>query len=621
MLGLTVLSVASCSDTWDEHYGPDSSYENSSVATRTLWDIISSNSEMSNFAELAGSVPYFRDEKHPQTGYTYRNLLEGTQLHTVWVPTNDAFSKEQWDYYRELATTSPYTVQEQLLANSIALWRQVISSEGVDTITLLNGKKQTFDKTNKTIAGIDLIDKNVAAKNGTLYSIGQTIPFAYNLYEYVKDKANADKVNLSEIHEFIMKNDTTYFFESRSTEGIPDENGNPTYIDSMYVTTNHLFSSRFRYPTSMNTERYDTYDEGFDANISAEDSSFIMILPTDQALEDARRKLRPYYNYATSYADAAKGNNKEYKDREILLEGTTIDSLIEKSIKMDLMSPLVFNANLQPNSADRIGQWNIEDFKNEAVQATYLRNTFGDTLRSDDNWLKESLFEGETKEMSNGYGIITNTWNFPSKFYKPDVIVEANYYRLWNLAKSQQTTNYKTIGFSNEVASNWVDSVGRVSNNDFIRLTPTGNLYAQATMEFILRGSQQETYDAEVMSGKYDIYIVMVPTFYETSTDSIEGERKKAKFEAVINYNLQKRDANGNAAPADKKSLGTITYDGEKVDTILLAQDFEFKHSYKNLIYCYPTISITSKAAKRDVDRNNFSNTIFIDRIILKSKD
>ncbi len=622
MLGLTILSVASCSDIYDEHYGlNDSSNSNGPVGTQTLWEIIKNTPEMSNFATLAEGVHYFRDEKHPQPDYTYRNLLESTLSHTVWVPTNDAYSQEEWGYWMELAKTSPYTVQEQLLANSIALWRQDISDKGIDTITLLNGKKHAFDKTNATIANISLVGEPVAGKNGTLYSIGQPIPFAYNLYEYLKDKANANRVKLTEMHEFIMENDTTYFFEDGSTEGTPDENGEPTYIDSMYVTTNHLFSSQFRFPSNMNTERYDTYNEGFNANIIAEDSSFIMILPTDDALRKATDKLRPYYNYATSYADAVKGNNSEYKNRELVVEGTTIDSLIEKSIKMDLLSPLVFNVNLQPNSAERIGRWNVDNFITEAIQAPYLRNTFGDTLRSDNSWQKESLFEGEAKAMSNGYGIITDTWNFPSKFYKPDVIVEANFYRLWNKKVSEKNTSYRIVSFSNEIASNWVDSVGRVSNNDFIRLAPKGTQYTKASMEFILRGSQQETYDAEVMSGKYDIYIVMVPSFYESSTDSIEGERKKATIEATINYNLQKRKSAGGAESADQKSLGKITYDGEKVDTILLAQDFEFKYSYKNLINCYPTITISSNATRNDINKNGFSNTIFIDRIILKSKD
>ncbi len=621
MLGLAALSVASCSDTWDEHYESVSG----SVVTRTLWDIISTHDSLSNFAELAQSVHYYRDETHPQADYTFQRMLDGTQLITAWVPTNGALDKAEWERLKELAQTNPYTVQQQLLANSIALWRQVASSAGVDTITLLNGKKQAFDKSSLTMAGIPLIEKNIAATNGTLHVIGQSIPFAYNLYEYVKDAANTQRIGASEFNEFVMDNDTTYFNESGSIEGIPDADGMPTYIDSSYVTSNNLFFSQFRYPENMNTERFDTYDEGFAAQISAEDSSFIMLIPTDQALDAAKEMLKPYYKYAPEYLDASKGNNGTYVVRE--LTGTA-DSLMEKSIRMDLFSPLVFNVNLQPNAAGRIGRWNIEDLLNNVEQATYLRNTFGDTLRSDDTWRKEVLFAGNRVKMSNGYGVLTDSWNFPSKFYKPDLEIEATYDRIFDANRFTTNNNsWETIGFSNEVAANWIDSVGRVSNDNFMRLTPNNpnSGFTGGGMEFILRGSQQETYDAEVMSGKYDIYVVMVPSFYATSADTIYGEIKKSKIRATINYNLKARPTTGNnagtAVSSDRKQLETVTYAGEKVDTLLLAEDFEFPHSYKNLIHCYPTITIQGAANRNDVTKNGFTNTLYIDRIILKSKD
>ncbi len=621
MLGLAALSVAGCSDTWDEHYESVSG----SVATRTLWEIISTTPELSNFADLAESVHYYRDETHPQADYTFQRMLDGTQLMTAWVPTNDAYSQEQWDEWKELAKTAPYTVQQQLLANSLALWRQVVSSAGVDTITLLNGKKQAFDKTKPTIAGISLEEKNIAAINGTLHTIAQPIPFAYNLYEYVKDGANAQRKGVTEFHEFVMENDTTYFSEEGSIEGIPDADGMPTYIDSVYVTSNDLFFSQFRYPTNMNTERYDTYDEGFAANISAEDSSFVMLIPTDRAVDAATEKLKPYYKYAPEYADAIKGNSGTYTVRT--LEGGA-DSLMKKSIMMDLFSPLVFNVNVQPNASGRIGRWNIDDFMNNAEQAAYLRNTFGDTLRSDDTWSKATLFAGEKVKMSNGYGIVTDSWNFPSKFYKPDVVVEANYGTIWGLNRFTSGGNgWQSIGFSNEVAANWIDSVGRVSNDNFMRLTPNNpnSGFTGGGMEFILRGSQQETYDAEVMSGKYDIYVVMVPSFYATSADTIYGEIKKSKIRATINYNLKARPTTGsnagNSVSDDRVQFSVVEYSGEKVDTLLLKEDFEFPYSYKNLVNCYPTLTIQSTANRGDVMNKGFTNTLYIDRIILKSKD
>lgn len=611
------MTAAGCSDTWDEHYGAG----NSSASSETLWDIIKSDSRMSNFAELAENAIYYRDETKPQKAYTFKDLLDGDQVVTAFIPTNDAYTQEQWDSLKNLQKEYPYTLHQQLMANTISLWRQsALGSTKADTITMLNGKKIIFDKGAHTIGGsaIDVNQCDIPAKNGMLHAITSPIPFTYNLYEYLKDGANAEKNGIVKFHDFLVANDTVFFDENNSIEGNPDINGNPTYVDSVEYVMNYLLISNRRFPDNINTDRYLTYNEGFGAPIGTEDSSFVMIIPTDRAYQSAFEKLKGYYKYADSYLDSEKGNqNNPGLTRDV----SNPDSLMEKSLHMDIYSPVVYNVNLQPNAYGKIGYWTIKDFLQNNAQATYFLNTYGDTLRSDDTWQKETLFQGKQVMLSNGCALVADTWNFPSKLYKPDINIEVSAYTMYNRSTFTNRNEYTPKGFSNALASAWIDSTGRVSHDNYMYFYPKTSTNPM-NIEFKLVGNDQELSETEVMSGKYDIYVVCVPSYYATSGDTInvpKGIYNKTKLGATISYNDGNVKSKKKDATFDTKE--TIVYQGEKVDTILLFKDFEFPYSYKNMIHCYPTLTIKTLKASTSEQNQGYTHSINIDRIILKSKD
>lgn len=615
-IALAAMTAASCSDTWDEHYG----VVDSPVTNKTIWDVIKDDSQLSNFVELAEKAIYYRDENKPQKNYTVKDLLNGDQIVTAFIPTNDAYTQEQWDEWKKIQEEYPYTLHQQLMANTITLWRQSTIGNQVDTVTMINGKKIVFDKAAHTIGGspLDIDKSNVSAKNGIVHTITSPVPFAYNLYEYLKDGANAEKENMLIFHDFLVENDTTLFDENSSIEGNPDENGNPTYVDSVVFVMNQLMYSRKRFPGTINTDQYLTYDEGFGAPINAEDSAYVMLMPTDNAYRKAFEKLQGYYKYADAYIDSEKGDQN---NAGLLREVSNPDSLTKKSFHMDFFTPIVYNVNLQPNAYGRLGRWTPESFLQNCAEATYFINTYGDTLRSDDTWQKENLFQGNKVKLSNGYGIVADTWNLPAKLYKPDINIEVGAGTIYNRGNFTVKNSYNIIGFSNAVASAWVDTTGHVSHDDYLALRPNSSNNA-LSVEFKLVGNDQELSEAEVMSGKYDIYVVCVPSYYATSADTIlvpDGIYEKTRFGATVNYN------DGNAKTSKKDATFStkeyLVYEGEKVDTILLFEDFEFPYSYKNLIHNYPTLTISTRTVSSSDRRKGFRTSINIDRIILKSKD
>ncbi len=644
-MGVVLLIATGCSDTWDEHYNAS---DNGTTVAETLWQQIESNPNLSRFASIAQASRYYKDQEHPmknnatQEDFTYDQLLNSNQILTVWAPENDAFTEESYNQWMELAKNNGYSVQQQLIANSIALWRNNVSTGSIDTLRMLNGKIMVFDQTKKTLANTPLNEMNIAASNGTLHTTKALLPFNYSLYEYIKDGLNAKNVGITKFHEYVISTDTTYFDENNSLEGTPDANGYPTYVDSAYQTTNSMFHSTHRNSVT-NPERDLTAMESFGAHIEVEDSSFIMLIPTDGAWEEAYSKLAPLYNYADNYVDNAKADRNMTANREITAE--TKDSLTRQSIEMDIISPLVFNTNIQPNANGRKGTWTAGDFLAEqGASAKYFINTFGDTLRSDANWEKSTLFDGKKMELSNGYGVLADHWNVPSKLYKPNVIVEVgnsrginSFYNKENW-KNQAADSPTYFSFSN--STQWSDATGSVSHNNFYYVFPN-NDNSKPSISFKLKGNDGENKESDVMSGRYDIKVVMVPNYYMTSNDStivltvnnsgrgtgkvVNGDTipVKHKLKATLYYvNNEGVDSKGVAKQASLTTAKDqyIDYDGTKVDTLTVFEDFVFPYSYKNLSHSYPVLELTADVSAAE-KKLGYSHDYCIDQIILVSKD
>ena len=627
-LGATALVLcASCTDTWDEHYNPTEG----TSATETLWERIKANPNLSRYAALAEKTIYYKDQVHPLTNpktgkpYTYKDMLSGTQLMTVFAPENDALTEAEVAKWESMLETNPYGVHQQLMANTVSLWRYSVIGEGLDTLQMINGKRLELDKKKGTMQKIAIKQKNIEASNGTLHTLEENLPFKYNLYEYLKDSYNANENSVSRYHAYILDTDTTYFNEYNSIEGNPDANGNPTYVDSAYTNTNQMFFSTKRLTTT-NSDKNLTYMESFGANIEGEDSDFVMIVPTDAAWEAAYNRLKPLYKYANYYVDSDKGDSHVDATREITED--MMDSLTDQSINMDIISPTVFNARRQPKRSTSAPLWNTEELIAAGDgEIEYLLNTFGDTLRTDNEWLKTSLWAGKKQiKMSNGIGVMTDNWNFPRKLYQPNLNIEIG----WACWYDSQSFSGSTqpYSFSNAVAKAWVDTVGTVSYNNFYELRPTGD-GTSIKFLFKLLGTDGENRESEVMSGTYDIGVVCVPDFYKTSSDTIEGDTLCHRITATLYYCNNNSSSKG--ATNDKKNLtkaDNVIYDGLKVDTIWLFKDFTFPYSYKNLRYSWPVLELgtnSSSSERKGTDKNypgkKFANNLCIDRIIMVAKD
>lgn len=642
MMGTALMAVPSCTDTWNEHYQTEDAY----TATESLWELLESREDLSNFCSIIGKAKFYRDETHPAfttngkdtVYYTFKDVLNANAPITVWAPSNDALTPEQWQKFEEMTANDGYNLQQQFIGNHIALYRKTMTKSGEETLRLINSKFATIDYDKGLLQKSEVIEKNIGARNGLLHVISSQNEFLYNLYEYIKFSGEVETFS-----DYLVKRDTTYFMESSSIEGLPDENGNPTYVDSVYFQDNMMFNRRSENPTNIDaTDAWMNNLKMFHAQLNTEDSVFVMVVPTDIAWENITNKLKPFYNYVSTYPRMDKTINTSTQGKTSSIVGArksyetgkgyeTVDSLQDVNINMDIIYPLVFNLNIQPQVNGQV--WTIDQFMNGGYkECEYLLTTVGDTIRDvyEDVdgvkqlvWSKNSLFEDgnikETKEMSNGFAIVTDKWNFPRNYWKRDIDVDASVYKVYDKTTSTMPTEYE---INNTTAADWIDQYGRCSEQRYLHVAGRSTS-TNPEVAFALKGSKQG--DADVMSGKYDVQIVLVPRWYETSEETPDTTEAALKNRLVCTlFYWDESLIGGKNLKYDKQielESDKIEYSGEKVDTITVFTDVEFPVSYKNLLQTYPVLHIKCDRLSSADTRNGYSRAFNIDRIILKSKE
>jgi len=641
-LGAVIMAVPSCTDDhFDPTYGGDD--KQAVDATKTLWQHICENPKLTKFKTIAETAKFWKDDNHPISDWTYADILNSGQVATVWVPEDDDFPDAEYQNWLNMCETDGYNLQQQFLGNHIALWRKNVSDNSIDTIRMINGKNLVFDKSdtaNCTIQNIAISKKNIPALNGTLHTIKGTTPFRYNFYEYLKHSPS-----LPVLSQYVVSKDTTIFIKESSIEGLPDKDGNPSYVDSFYTTRNLIFEN-YSYLPKTGAEKWDMPLECFHARIDAEDSAFVMVMPTDEAWTKAKQKMAHLYKYAGIYEDkdeTESGENSKAITRTVGQKGSEQerDSLANMSMNMDLITPLVFNVNQQPKIGSQL--WKTDEFvENKGADAKFLLNTYGDTLRTTDTWDKTSIFNGELVKMSNGYGFEATTWAYPRELYNPDIEVDVNaatFYNKNNSSIHKIGASSKSIPFNNEKYAVIANKYGKVHGNNFYYMAPYNNATTNPICEIKLKGNLNTTSDivtrgqaAEVMSGKYDIQVVMVPYWYTLISDA---EKVSEEFEdpeyiksiadvTKMAFTAKVRTFKPNTNTETLLSASkTIEFDGTKVDTLTVFEDFEFPYSYKNMRFSYPTLQITGaiKGSGNYTTKKGFMYGLFIDRVILKSKE
>lgn len=582
LMGTALMAgLGSCSD---DHFNI-----NPDVAGRSsLWKNIESNEELSEFADILRRVYYSKSEGSV-TPQTYAELLDNDQTFTIWAPKNGTFGYQHYDNLLKDGTVeSAYTVEKELIRNSLARYSYVLSGADSTDIELFNSKTAMFNCAKGTIKNCNIVQPNIGANNGILHIVDQAISYQPNLYEYIATIPELDSLNA-----FIRKYEIIDFNEDASTQG-PTVDGEITWVDSVTFVNNEFLNT-------------------ISAYINREDSCYAMIMPTNEAWKQAIEMSKSYYKFRDSYTQTVVTENPD--GTEATTSKTTsftpeeLDSVTEWYMKRAVAQNLVFNANYQYG-------YSYKDFAVPGACDSLSSTIQSNSLTNTAFYAPECayLFDGaEPTTLSNGYAYVVNNFNFkPSLSWAFDKEISAS-----------RTSNIETYSKCSLVPYTWeYHIVGTGEDGEVIDTTASYNIVK--TVQQSSSSLPEVTFKIpNTLSCKYDIYVLMA---YNTEAD------KPTKFRAQLSYHTESKPTVTTTTlnvPEGEDGSGT-SFENEAphfdengnlqiMDSVLLAKDFEFPVAYMGLDDAYVTLKIVCYVSSRETSK--YTREMWIDKIIFKAKD
>lgn len=523
MLVAALLTATACSDFSDYNDVPA---DVNISADRTLWENISQNSELSDFAALVKKAG-FDDE------------LSKSHFYTVWAPANGTFDAQA------LMEKDAETVLYQFVKNHIAEHNHGVSGAVDERVHSLNKKSFDFvgNGASYTYGGVSLSSStfNKPSINGIIHVLDGAAPFYPNIYEHLFTVEGIDSAA-----NYFKRYEHSVLDTKNSVLG-PTINGKQTYIDSVMIVTNTAFD-----------------DEHLDAEVENEDSSFTMLVPTNEAWVKQYAKIKPYFNYInTTLAqniDDATSTSSAPTSTVTVNAAYTADSMAVKNI----VRYLVYNNNNRYNS------W-LEDNTKQPYDT--LLSTTRYAFTNPEEIMSHTVSE---QKMSNGsFRIVDSLAFYPWQAWcgEKQILPKSENRRIW-------TGTEKTAYFEEE----YFEVFGYNPENpgdtklEFLHVAPMSS-YGKPQIDIKL---------PNVLSTTYNIYVVLAPSFdYGTNEDGSSFPKPNQ-----LDFTLSYCDAKGKLAT--KKLNQKVENDPYKVDTVAVGT-FTFPVCYYGLgEQIYPNLKITT---------------------------
>ena len=546
MAALAMGAMATACSDWDDHYDANTSVIGSSSAN--LWENISANANLSEFAQLA-----------KKTGYD--KILQSSQTFTVWAPLNGTFDFETLN---NTDLTSVADLTNEFMRNHVAHFSYPASGPINERVFMLNEKMNIFQGNGTyQMGGVQLEKANIPSCNGTLHTLGGKLKFNYNIFESLNNKTYP----LDSISAYFAKYNYKELDLDASVKG-PVVDGEITYLDSVTVDFNYMCNLLRTY-------------------IDREDSTYTMIVPTNEGWIKAMATLDNYYKYIPSYAyfkefpqtlNSATANQIDY---ELIDDAYLADSLKKLNIVMNLAYNNKYYGNVKLPALQH----------GETLQTDSLVSINHEILYTED---AARLFGGTIakEEKSNGYLWIADTLHIrPWNSWKPEVKVQGE------MSSSVAATFNGTTSRVSVNSINRNQNVeGILSNNAYAEIRPTSSS-GNPEVDFYLDG---------VCAGKYMLYVAVVPANIDSTmyVTSVLPNRMQVK----CGYHNEK------GKYAEKTFSGYFQNDVTKVDEVKIGE-IEFPVSTAGLEKAKPYVRLLSRVTSSIASK--YDRTLRIDYIKL----
>ena len=555
------FSIA-CSDTWDDHYEATASGANANSGT--LWQAIQKNSELTNFASVVSA-----------TGYD--KTLNGSQVFTVFAPTNANFTKAQADaliqqYGQEKLTVKDEdnTVIKEFVQNHIALYNHSVSSLSNDSIVLMNGKYAVLQSDKLDNSSFN--SANALYENGILYTLGTVVDYSANIFEAISKDADLDSVRSFLYNPYYYKK---VFDPSSSVEGGINDLGQTEYLDSVYYQSNELFSSLGR--------------------LSSEDSLYWMVAPTNEAWKAMVEEYEQHFQYLEK--DTSLLTIKDYDSlvytntRRAILEGTAFSKTFNREFLSGQRTTSTVADSLNSTKAKTNYNRRLNDW---GVGFGYYE--FYDPMNT-------VLNVQQSTACSNGRLMKVSDWKIsPLQTFNRWIVMECEGSKTLDSVK----TNY-VQGEPVELAK-----LTRVNvNNEAYKGKIWGDQYAEIQPQSTLAYDFTLNITDVLSNVGYDIYLVAAPALANDS-NATATEQLPTRIKCTMKYpDLQGKEQSEN--------LGTHNTTGTEIDYMLLAEDFKFPVARYGLEETEPlvTMLIENQVSNRMETNGTHTRVVRLDCILI----
>ena len=563
-LALAALTFTACTDTWDDHY---ESLGSGNVHEGTLWQAIKSDPNLSNFAKVVEACDYAKS-------------LDGSQVFTVFAPTNTNFSAAEADdlikeYKAEEAanvTEEDNTVIKEFIQNHIALYNYSVSNTSRDSIVLMNGKYAVLGTND--IDGVNMLTKNQLYGNGVLFTVDKKVNFMSNVFEYIRKDPDLDS-----LRSFMYNSHYYYkeFVPERSVAGsIVD--GKTQYLDSVFQQRNELF-------TVLNSQ------------LNTEDSTYIMVAPTNEVWKQLVEEYEPYFNYPSGI---------EHRD-----------SMVYTKTRLAIIDGTTFSRTFNPDESLNDSAMSESSLKNYSYRvsrygAPFEYYMYRNALTKPYGVLSQDA--SEIIQCSNGQIQKASQWNIDKlmSFHQYRVIeAEDTRSSIKEISKVVDThgDSINTVtGYIRDVTSDNKRYYGKVWSNEFVEFQPN-----VATVNHSVT-----FYLNNVLSNiGYDIYLVTAPAL-ANDTNATEQQRLPTILQATVNEPGKKSERLIDPLDPEGKNQNFVTT-ADAVDYLLLAEDYKFGVCTVDVTdeNSQVTLTVETKVSNSQLRTNTYTRTMRIDCILL----
>ena len=558
---LLVIGMTACTDYSDYNSAPSAGDQ--AGANSTLWENISSDTQLTKFANLAKKS-------------NFSEVLNSPRFYTVWAPVDDAFDDAE---YNSLMNSDSATIVNQFMHQHITEYNYPVSAAlDSTTIVSLNAKHHAF--TQKGFDGFGYNAINLPATNGVMHKIDGMSEYYLNLYENIDNLAGCDSIK-----KYIQKYDEYYLDVNASVIG-PLRDGKQTYLDSVMKKRNNVINSIMR------------------ADLDDEDSTYCMLIPDDKAWKDAYTAINPRYNYIPKidYMDLSKksvaassANATTAKaDKTVEVDSELQDSLTCRNI----VNNLVFTNAYQRNAPL------LNNGSFAATDSAY--STSGRYLTNMQEVLNHSI---SVNEMSNGMTRTIDSLTFnPWETYNPTIVVS----RPAQTMKVKKLTKHSVYSTSNVPLKDFpiFSKIPKMfhqwlfpDNSPYFTFMAVDSADVDGTtskpeFDFALGTiSNNGSITGQVRSATYHIYVVTVPELLINSEATVKPYYLRFYLSYTDANNKQQYEvlpkgakSTSKITTADGTSTATLTYvgDPDKVNVIDLGE-FTFPACYYGLD-AYPSL-------------------------------